>query len=203
MIMNTKDMIMESTFKLLLEKGMLEVSLSDIVKESGAGHGSIYYYFEDKDQLIQSVLKKYVSDMFLNQLDKVELSDDLFDNLNDFYRKVLGLNDDYSFITFNGISIDDEVYKKIILLTFEGQQKYEEQRENFKEYIARFTGLIKKIIITGMENNQVREDVDVDEIVFIIKSEMYGIFFLWLVQEIDDIKSTINMQIKYIMKLIA
>ena len=36
-----------------------------------------------------------------------------------------------------------------------------------------------------------------------IKSSMYGIFFLWLVQEIDDIKSTIDIQIRYIMKMLA
>ena len=202
-IMNTKDKIMESTFKLLLEKGFLEVSLADIVNESEVGYGSVYYYFEDKDQLIQSVLNKYVSDMFLNQLDKFELSEDLSDNLNEFYKKVLGLNDDYSFISFKGISIDDEVFKKMILLTFEGQQKYEEERDNFQKYIAKFTEVVKEIISKGMENNQVDKNLDIDEVVFNIKSNMYGIFFLWLVQEIDDIESTINTQIKYVMRMLS
>ena len=201
--MNTKDKIMESTFKLLLEKGFLEVSLADIVNESEVGYGSVYYYFEDKDQLIQSVLNKYVSDMFLNQLDKFELSEDLSDNLNEFYKKVLGLNDDYSFISFKGISIDDEVFKKMILLTFEGQQKYEEERDNFQKYIAKFTEVVKEIISKGMENNQVDKNLDIDEVVFNIKSNMYGIFFLWLVQEIDDIESTINTQIKYVMRMLS
>ena len=201
--MNTKDKIMESTFKLLLEKGFLEVSLADIVNESEVGYGSVYYYFEDKDQLIQSVLNKYVSDMFLNQLDKFELSEDLSDNLNEFYKKVLGLNDDYSFIAFKGISIDDEVFKKMILLTFEGQQKYEEERDNFQKYIAKFTEVVKEIISKGMENNQVDKNLDIDEVVFNIKSNMYGIFFLWLVQEIDDIESTINTQIKYVMRMLS
>lgn len=110
--MSTKEKIMESTFKLLIEKGFLEVSMADIVEESDVGYGSVYYHFEDKDQLIQSVLNKYISDMFLNQLNKVTLTDDLFENLNEFYKRVLGLNDDYSFISFNGFRIDNDSFKK-------------------------------------------------------------------------------------------
>ena len=201
--MNTKDKIMESTFKLLLEKGFLEVSMADIVSASEVGYGSVYYYFEDKDHLIQSVLNKYVSEMFLNQLDKVELSDDLYENLNEFYKRVLGLNDDYSFVTYKDISIDSDVFKKIILLSFEGQQKYEKEHENFQIYIERFTEVVKKIIKTGIDKNQVKKDIDIDESVFMIKSSMYGIFFLWLVQEIDDIKSTIDIQIRHIMKMLC
>ena len=201
--MNTKDKIIESTFKLLLEKGFLEVSLADIVNESDVGYGSVYYYFDDKDQLVQSVLNKYISEMFLNQLDKVELSDDLYENLNEFYKRVLGLNDDYSFVTYKDFSIDSDAFKKMILLSFEGQQKYEKERDNFKVYIERFSEVVKKIIKTGIDKNQVKKDIDIDESVFMIKSSMYGIFFLWLVQEIDDIKSTIDIQIRYIMKMLA
>ena len=201
--MNTKNKIMESTFKLLLEKGFLEVSMADIVSESEVGYGSVYYYFDDKDHLVQAVLNKYVSEMFLNQFDKLKLSDDLYENLNEFYKRVLGLNDDYSFVTYNDISIDTDVFKKIILLSFEGQQKYEKERDTFQLYIKRFTEIVKKIIKTGIDNAQVNPDIDIDESVFMIKSNMYGIFFLWLVQEIDDIKSTIDIQIKYIMKMLS
>ena len=154
--MNTKDKIIESTFKLLLEKGFLEVSLADIVNESDVGYGSVYYYFDDKDQLVQSVLNKYISEMFLNQLDKVELSDDLYENLNEFYKRVLGLNDDYSFVTYKDFSIDSDAFKKMILLSFEGQQKYEKERDNFKVYIERFSEVVKKIIKTGIDKNQVK-----------------------------------------------
>lgn len=200
--MNTRDKIMESTFKLLLKKGYIEVSLSEIIKESQVGYGSIYYYFEDKDQLIQCVLNKYIIDMFLNQLDSVILTDDLVSNLDNFYHKVLGLNEDNSYISYRGISIDNISFKKMILLTFEGQQKYEKEHAYFKKYNEKFSSIVEEIINVGIVNNEIKKDINNDKMVFFIKSNVYGIFFLWLVEDIDDVSSSIDTNIEYIMSIL-
>mgnify|MGYP002869000972 CR=1 FL=1 len=181
--MSTKDKIMESTFRLLLDKGHIEVSLSEIIEASQVGYGSIYYYFEDKDQLIQFVLNKYIIDMFFNQLDSIRLKDDLFSNLNNFYHKVLGLNEDNSYISYKNISIESSAFKKMILLTFEGQQKYEEEHDYFRKYNEKFAAIVREIIRCGIENKEIEKDIDIDKMAFFIKSNIYGIFFLWLVDD--------------------
>lgn len=201
--MSTKDRIMESTFKLLLEEGLLDVSLSQIVKESQVGYGSIYYYFEDKDQLIQCVLNKYIIDMFLNQIETFKLSDDLMSNLNLFYKKVLGLNDDDTYISYNNFSIDDVAFKKMILLTFEGQQRYELVRSYFKNYNLKFTKTVKDIIIKGIDTKQIKKDIDIDNTVFSIKSNIYGIFFLWLIEDINDVQNAIKINIENVQQLLC
>ncbi|WP_297979364.1 TetR/AcrR family transcriptional regulator [uncultured Methanobrevibacter sp.] len=200
--MSTKDKIMESTFRLLLKKGYIEVSLSEIVKESQVGYGSIYYYFEDKDQLIQCVLNRYIIDMFLNQLDTVKLSNDLLSNLNEFYHRVLGLKEDNSYISYNDISIDNIAFKKMILLTFEGQQKYEKEQSYFRKYNEKFTEIVEKIIRIGIENDEINKDINLEKIVFFIKSNIYGIFFLWLVEDIDDVNSSIETNIEYLLPIL-
>ena len=198
--MNTKDKIMESTFRLLLDKGHIDVSLSEIIEASQVGYGSVYYYFEDKDQLIQFVLNKYIIDMFFNQLDSIVLKDDFFSNLNNFYHKVLGLNEDDSYISYKDISIDSTAFKKMIL--FEGQQKYEEEHDYFKKYNEKFAAVVEEIIKIGIENNEIKKDINIDKIVFFIKSNIYGIFFLWLVDDIDDVREPIDTNIEYIMSII-
>ncbi len=201
--MSTKDRIMESTFKLLLEEGLLDVSLSQIVKESQVGYGSIYYYFEDKDQLIQCVLNKYIIDMFLNQIETFKLSDDLMSNLNLFYKKVLGFNEDDIYISYNNFSIDDVAFKKMILLTFEGQQRYELVRSYFKNYNLKFTKTVKDIIIKGIDTKQIKKDIDIDNTVFSIKSNIYGIFFLWLIEDINDVQNAIKINIENVQQLLC
>lgn len=201
--MSTKDRIMESTFKLLLEEGLLDVSLSQIVKESQVGYGSIYYYFEDKDQLIQCVLNKYIIDMFLNQIETFKLSDDLMSNLNLFYKKVLGFNENDIYISYNNFSIDDVAFKKMILLTFEGQQRYELVRSYFKNYNLKFTKTVKDIIIKGIDTKQIKKDIDIDNTVFSIKSNIYGIFFLWLIEDINDVQNAIKINIENVQQLLC
>ncbi len=201
--MNTKDKIMKSTFKLLLEKGLIDVSLSEIIKESQVGYGSIYYYFEDKDQLIQTVLNRYIIEIFLNQLESIKLTDDLFHNLNEFYMKVLGLNEDYTYISYENLSIDNSDFKKMILLTFEAQQKYEKEQEFFNQYNIKFTSTIKDIINKGIKSNQVAGDINIDEITELIKSNIYGIFFLWLIRDIEDVESSIKINVNYIMDVLT
>lgn len=91
----------------------------------------------------------------------------------------------------------------MILITFECLQKYEQEYENFQIYIDNFTEVVKIIISIAIEHNQVSGDLNIDDAVFMIKSNMYGLFFLWLVQEIDDIESSIAIQIDFIMKMLT
>lgn len=200
--MSTKDKIMESTFKLLLEKGLIDVSLSEIIKESQVGYGSIYYYFEDKDQLIQCVLNRYIIDLFLKQLESVKADCDLYSNLNEFFKKVLGLNEDNTYISYENLSIDNVVFKKMILLTFEGQQKYEKEHEYFKKYNEKFTEIIERIINKAISDNEIKKEISISDITLIIKSNIYGIFFLWLVDDIEDVQTSIDTNINYILQIL-
>ena len=57
--MNTKDLIAEKTLKLILEKGSIDISISEIRNYTGLTTGGIYYYFSDKNDLFEAILQKY------------------------------------------------------------------------------------------------------------------------------------------------
>ena len=118
--MKTYDKIMESSYRLFLEKGFHEVSWADISEEAEISPGTLYYYFKTKDELILAVLDTYVLEYyydFLNNAKKVKGS--AYNRLKGFYRESLGLDKDYAPKYLSNQQTD---YKKMLLLSFEGIQ---------------------------------------------------------------------------------
>jgi AcrR family transcriptional regulator len=56
--MNTKELILEKTLKLILEKGTIDISISEIRNCTGLTTGGIYYHFSDKNGRWGYVSKK-------------------------------------------------------------------------------------------------------------------------------------------------
>lgn len=57
--METKDIILNKTFNLLLLKGFDGVSISDIQHYTGLSRGLLYHYFKNKEELFIEVTEKY------------------------------------------------------------------------------------------------------------------------------------------------
>lgn len=55
---NKKEAILDAMQQLMNKKSAQSISVSDIAKEAGIGKGSIYYYFESKDDIINSVIER-------------------------------------------------------------------------------------------------------------------------------------------------
>jgi len=57
---NTKDFIIEESFKLFLSHSYEAVSISDISKAIGFTKGALYHHFKNKEELFRSVIDKYL-----------------------------------------------------------------------------------------------------------------------------------------------
>lgn len=53
--MNKRDQVLAATLKLTAEKGIHSVSTADIAKEANVGMGTIYRYFENKEELLTAL----------------------------------------------------------------------------------------------------------------------------------------------------
>lgn len=62
--MDTKDVILEKTFNLLLLKGFDNVSISDIQAATGLSRGLLYHYFKNKEELFIEVTERYFIQIF-------------------------------------------------------------------------------------------------------------------------------------------
>ena len=56
--------ILETTLKLLSERGLHDTPMSMIVKESGVSTGTVYHYFENKDELITDLYHEIKTKFF-------------------------------------------------------------------------------------------------------------------------------------------
>ena len=62
----TKEMIVEEADRQMLELDFSKVSMRSIANALGCSHGSIYYHFQNKEQLFNAVIEKYFA--ILNQM---------------------------------------------------------------------------------------------------------------------------------------
>lgn len=60
---NIREKILNTAYLMLQEKSFKEMSLSQIAKKTGISKGSIYYYYNSKDELLYDI-----ADSYLNQL---------------------------------------------------------------------------------------------------------------------------------------
>lgn len=180
--MKTINKIMQCAYELFLKEGFSAVSMADISSYSGVGAGTIYYYFKDKDELILSVLDKYVMDPYFDTLKCVSSFDGgSFEKLRNLYEKFLDLID-----------------SKLLLLSFEGMFKYSSLDEKYNEFNQRGTEYIEKMVREGISNGEIRNDESVDDLVLFIKNNLNGIFFLAIVQKEFNLTEIIDVSVKQV-----
>ena len=90
--MNTKDLIVEKTLKLILEKGTIDISISEIRNCTGLTTGGIYYHFSDKSDIFKAILQKYMIDYVQIDYDKIPLEGSTKDRIHDALLYILHLN---------------------------------------------------------------------------------------------------------------
>lgn len=56
---NKKEYILDTYEKLLLKKDEKNISIMDIAKEANIAKGGLYYYFKNKDELLDSLVTRY------------------------------------------------------------------------------------------------------------------------------------------------
>ncbi len=85
--MNSKEHILRTAFKLFLYKNYKEVTLRDIVRETGLSKGGFYHYFSSKEQLFLEVINTYYFEKM--KIDYSKLShNSLWDFYHDYVKQV-------------------------------------------------------------------------------------------------------------------
>lgn len=185
--MTKKDEIMDATYKLIIEKGLYNVSTADIKDRANTSPGTIFYYFDSKDALIEEVLIKYLLNMYTEQLNVIDsFEGDTYTSLKQFCHKMIELENDQNQELKNGL-----------LCFFEGKKDYSNINDSFNEYDDYFISILRKIVEKGKRNNEISEDLDTDELVVFIKFHIYGIFFLWMVDNVSDVEKYVDLSFKH------
>jgi AcrR family transcriptional regulator len=106
---DTKQHILETAFKLFLQKSYKAITLKDIIRETGLSNGGFYHHFESKEQLFKEVIDHYLLHLARKVFEyypKDSLWSFIQDTLEDMdkihkkWDEFLGMNDGYNFFFF-------------------------------------------------------------------------------------------------------
>ena len=170
----------------MLEKGTIDISISEIRNCTGLTTGGIYYHFSDKSDIFNAILQKYMIDYIKIDFDKIPLEGSSKEKIHDALFYIL-----HHFIS--GVEIES-INEKInweavlILLTATGYADDEVNR------IVLQTGNDIEIFLTnlvedGKRQNEIRQDFSAKNIAESLYIMYMGIQGFWLVFPDKDIDS--------------
>ncbi len=182
--MNTKDLIVEKTLKLILEKGTVDISIRDIQNCTGLTTGGIYYHFSDKSDIFEAIMQKYMVDYIKIDFDKIPLEGSSKERIHDALLYIL-----HHFI--NGVKIES-INKKInygtvlFLLTATGYADDEVSRTISQ--MGNDTGIfLNGLVEDGKRKNEIRKDFSTKNIAETLYIMYMGVQCFWLDFPNEDI----------------
>lgn len=131
--MESKEHILSIAFKLFFQKGYKEVTMSDLVKESGLSKGAFYHYFSSKEELYNHSMEMFIN----NFLDGFELQYDetmtLRNNLKSLYKRFSPLQDHMNSATQESADVLSNymIFLQSLMRKPEFRQKLHDYNTNF------------------------------------------------------------------------
>jgi TetR/AcrR family fatty acid metabolism transcriptional regulator len=162
------DAILKAASKIFAEYGFSGAKISEIAREAGVADGTIYLYFQNKEDILLTLFRTSLED-FVSQLkEKLENAGAPSDALRiicDFW---------FSYM-------EENVYLAQLNLVELRQHTSGERRKELNEYITPFFELIEWVIKQGMEDGSFRPGLEVRHTRRLIFGAMDQIISSWLV----------------------
>jgi len=158
--------IAKSTCNLFIEKGFVNISISEIAKVAGIGKGTVYEYFSNKEDIVFELMSCLQEDYD----PKLQLN---LENSNDAKQKViylfdLFLNDDEM------VQTQKKIYKEFIAIFLNNPS--EEIIKYQRIMMEKYTEILKDIFNEAiLNNNIIKESIELVPSIF---ATMEGFFIL-------------------------
>ncbi len=181
--MNTKDLIIEKTLKLILEKGTIDISISEIRNATGLTTGGIYYHFSDKSNLFEAILQKYMVDYIRIDFDKIPLGGSSKSRIHDTLVYIL-----HHYIKGVEIeSINEKInYRDVILLLTSTGYAEDEVDSIVSQTGKDIRAFLTDLVEDGKRQNEIRQDFSTEKIVESLVILFMGIQYSWLIFANDN-----------------
>ncbi len=185
--MNTKQLILEKTLKLMIEKQNSLISIREVSEASGIATGGIYHHFSNKEEIYNEITERYYLNYFKFNIDELrQINGNAKEKIHDvmaeiFKQKETGIKIE---------SIEDEIDYRVILsiLTAKGYV-YENTVESVQSALKELLEFFTEIIDEGQKNREIRQDFAAEDIVESLIFMYWGIQYKWEMYIIEDMTS--------------
>ena len=186
--MDTKQLILEKTLKLMIEKENSLISIREISAATGIATGGIYHYFSNKEEIYKEITERYYINYYKFDIDKLnQINGNAKEKIHDvmaeiFKQKQTGINIE---------SIDDEIdYRTILLILTANGFAHENFQDLCQILLNELKELFTEIINEGQKNREIRQDLPTEDLVESLIIMYMGIEYKWELYLIDDMIST-------------
>ena len=151
--MDTKELILEKTLKLMIEKQNSHVSIREIQNATGINTGGIYYYFSNKDEIFNEITEKYYINYYIRfNIDKLkQINGNAKEKIHNILAEILKQRQ-------TGIkieSIDDETdYRSILTILTANVFAYENSQKIYNDSLKEVKEFFTEIIEEGQKTEK-------------------------------------------------
>ncbi|MCH5194558.1 MAG: TetR/AcrR family transcriptional regulator [Oscillospiraceae bacterium] len=141
---NKRELILEAVKQLMSEVRYKDISVSDIARKAGIGKGSIYYYFESKDEMLREIIERSYRLAINKYLDSVDSQMSALQKIKHLFRSIIREE------------FDDREYNFILTLIPDNDMLL----QNMLKYIAikEISPILADILEQGIEEGTITTD---------------------------------------------
>lgn len=162
-----KDQILDAAAAVFAEKGVHESRMDDIVEKSGLSKGSLYWYFESKDEILLGIFERMFDREFV-ELEKLAGVDESSSERIRLFTETI-IQDVNHMLRLMPIAYE--------FLSLAFRRKF--VQDAFKIYISKFMDILLPIIQQGVDSGEFRK-VSPLEVGIAIGAIIEGTILLWV-----------------------
>jgi len=185
--MNTKQLILEKTLKLMIKKQNSLVSIREISDATGIATGGIYYYFPSKKDIYNEITERYFVDYVKFDIDKLrQINGNAKEKIHDVMAEIFK----HMQAGIKIETIEDVDYREVLGVLTANGFAYENSPEIYQIQIKDLKDLFTEIIREGQNNRQIRQDIPTEDLADSLIIMFMGIQYNWEIYWTEDMIST-------------
>jgi len=165
-----------------MKYGFDNVSIKHIQEESGFTAGSIYYYFKDKDEILQYMVNKYLIASFHKMKEKVLDSNG---SLMEKIEIIFNFGDSPIITEVESQDILDKFpinYREFWVMYTSIYHHHPEIRPDFCKLCDESHDFYYGLVQEAINKKEIRDDIDIEELIMFIKTILKGYLVLIVFQ---------------------
>lgn len=175
--MKTKEIIIEIAFKLFLDKGYKNTSMSDLVRETKLSKGAFYHHFKNKETLYKEVIDTY----FLAYYAQIDWESTKHLNVSEIEAMI---KEFYSSFVPEIMAITQKGMSRYFIMFFEAYESY----PKFKETVRGLYRKLKERLTEEYQKEGVKKP-EIEAVKLIAKYE--GILFWFAIYPEEKVNKMI------------
>lgn len=180
-----RDLIIQAAARVFAQKGFAGTIMADIAEEAGIGKGTIYEYFESKEDLFFAVFEWFTQELTSLAMVSVSTlggtaSERLMTLGESLVKAGMGMEDMFSLsMEFWAASVSSQMKNRF--------------KEVFKQVYMDFRRIISALIRDGIERGEFRPDVDPESLAAVLVGSWDGLLLqAWFDPAFDPLSTARN-----------